>query len=102
MSYIIYNTKTTRYLSNHPAVSTRMTHFKTLGSAKATLTREVKSTAKSRYPINVADFSIATQEDFAKIEKTETVISLMGGKVVTQSVNTPWCCNPSSETFWSM
>ena len=33
---------------------------------------------------------------------TKTVKSLMTGQDVVISEDTPWCCNPASETFWSM
>ena len=32
----------------------------------------------------------------------KTVKSLMTGKDVVIDADTPWCCNPASETFWSM
>ena len=35
-------------------------------------------------------------------DEVEEVVNLMSGKTVVQSVNTPWCCNVSSETYWSM
>jgi hypothetical protein len=31
-----------------------------------------------------------------------TVKSLMTGQEVQIEHDTPWCCNPASETFWSM
>jgi len=31
-----------------------------------------------------------------------TVKNLMTGKDVEIDYDTPWCCNPSSETYWSM
>jgi hypothetical protein len=31
-----------------------------------------------------------------------TVKNLMTGKPVQIDRDTPWCCNPASETFWSM
>ena len=31
-----------------------------------------------------------------------TVKSLMTGQDVEIDSNTPWCCNPASEAFWSM
>jgi hypothetical protein len=33
---------------------------------------------------------------------TKTVKSLMTGQDVEIPVDTPWCCNPASETYWSM
>lgn len=97
MSYIAYHKETTRYLKNHPKVKTDKTHFATEAAAKAAITREAK-----RGRIKAEDFTTASVEEFAKLEKTETVKSLMGGKEVEQSVNTPLCCDPSSETYWSM
>jgi hypothetical protein len=35
-------------------------------------------------------------------EKFKTVKNLMTGKDVVIESNTPWCCNPASETYWSM
>ena len=33
---------------------------------------------------------------------TKTVRNLMTGKPVVIPVNTPYCCDPSTETYWSM
>jgi hypothetical protein len=33
---------------------------------------------------------------------TKTVRSYMTGKEVVIDSDTPWCCNPASETYWSM
>jgi len=32
----------------------------------------------------------------------KTVKNLMTGKNVEIEADTPWCCNPASETYWSM
>jgi hypothetical protein len=32
----------------------------------------------------------------------KTVKNLMTGKDVQIDADTPWCCNPASETYWSM
>jgi hypothetical protein len=34
--------------------------------------------------------------------KTKIVENLIGGKLVRIGVNTPACCDPSTETYWSM
>lgn len=34
--------------------------------------------------------------------KMKTVKNLMSGKDVQIDRDTPWCCNPASETYWSM
>ena len=31
----------------------------------------------------------------------KTVKNLMTGKDIEIPVDTPWCCNPASETYWS-
>lgn len=33
---------------------------------------------------------------------TKTVKNLMTGEAVEIASDTPWCCNPASETYWSM
>jgi hypothetical protein len=97
MNYVVYHKDTTRYLCNHPKVRTTHTSFPVMKTAKAALTREVNRGAVKR-----EDFLIADVTSFASIEKTETVNSLMTGSPIKQSVNTPMCCDPSTETYWSM
>jgi hypothetical protein len=41
----------------------------------------------------------AACEEYGEVE---IVQNLMSGKDVVQSINTPLCCNVSSETYWSM
>ena len=36
------------------------------------------------------------------VPKMKTVKNLMTGAEVQIEHDTPWCCNPASETFWSM
>lgn len=95
--YVVFHKDTTRYLSRHPKVKTDKCLFASPATAKAALTREVNRGAVKR-----EDFLIDTIGNFVMIEKKETVKNLMSGKEVVQSVNTPWCCNPASETYWSM
>ena len=38
----------------------------------------------------------------APAPKTKVVKNLMTGKNIEIDADTPWCCNPASETFWSM
>ncbi len=93
MYYLAYNIKTTRYLPS------TLTHFATQSAAKAAITRAFNSgkiADKSEY--TVAD----NVEFYNNIEKTETVKNMMSGNDVEQSVNTPHCCDVSSETYWSM
>lgn len=97
MGYRAYHKETTRYLARHPKVKTNLEWFASAAAAKSAITREAK-----RGAINADDFAVMEANEFAKIEKTTTVKSLMSGADVVQSVNTPWCCNPASETYWSI
>jgi hypothetical protein len=39
---------------------------------------------------------------FEYFPTTVTVKNLMTGKDIEIDRDTPWCCNPASETYWSM
>ena len=99
MSFVIYNKETTQLHTE--LVSGRAywpKHFDTERGAKMVLTRNVN---KGKYKKD--EWAIADLATFkTNIEKTETRINLMSGKEFTQPVNTPLCCDPSSETYWSM
>jgi hypothetical protein len=89
MSYVIYNTETTRLAGG----SFNYKVYPTERGAKIALARLE----------NKSDFAIAEINHFyANIEKKETKRNMMSGKEFTQGVNTPLCCDPSSETYWSM
>ena len=45
---------------------------------------------------------VATFNDIRKNGPTKMVKSLMTGEMVEIARDTPWCCNPASETYWSM
>ena len=94
--YTVYNKETTRILAAGPF---KPQHWQSEGAAKAHLTRMAKADPE----LNKDDYAIApTREFFDSIEKKETVKNLLSGKDVVQSVNTPACCDPSCETYWSM
>lgn len=38
----------------------------------------------------------------AKLPKMKKVRSFMTGQIVTIPVDTPYCCDPSTETYWTM
>jgi len=44
------------------------------------------------------------EAELAKLEnpKTKKVRNLMSGKEIEIAADTPLCCDPSSETYWSM
>lgn len=93
--FIIFNKNTTRILDCRGVNSSR---YSSKAIAQAVLTKAIKN----GYVPNPEEYEILSSEEFHKIEKTEVVYSLMTGAPVVQSVNTPLCCDPSSETYWSM
>jgi hypothetical protein len=55
----------------------------------------------------IRDYARGVQESegVARVEYQEqwvTVRNLMSGQAVTIAADTPWCCNPASETYWTM
>lgn len=97
--FIIYNKETTMLVHELPGKRRDYVEksFATEGSAKAFLTRMVKAGAV-RDDYRIAD----AMYFYDKIEKYETRINMMSGKPFEQKVNTPLCCDPSSETYLSM
>jgi hypothetical protein len=95
MSFVIYNIATTQTIR---AKAYGKEYYETESAAKAGLTRLAK-----KGKVVAEECAISEIGNFRKnIEKYETVANLMSGKPVRQSVNTPLCCDPSSETYWSM
>jgi hypothetical protein len=97
--FVIYDKETTILVSG-PLGGVRNygpRQFATEQRAKAWLTRMVNKGADRNR------FAIADKTTFHReIEKTETKVNLMSNKPFAQLVNTPLCCDPSSETYWSM
>jgi len=69
--------------------------YKTFGSARATRTRLCR---KAGYAVD--QLSIIDTRYYKPRMVTRT--NLMTGAEFEEDVNTPNCCSPSSETFWSM
>lgn len=80
--------------------------YKTMPAAQAALTRmskryradllETVNDPQQRYGVAEANYFHTT------IEKSRTVKNIMNGAPVVETVNTPYYCSPSSETYWSM
>lgn len=85
MRYYVLNTE-----SN--IIAGRYNGYKTSAAAKAARTRFLKMAVDA--PI----LAIVSEESLPK----RRVRNLMSGTEVDISVNTPLCCDPSSETYWSM
>jgi hypothetical protein len=97
MSYVIFETETTRLFRVWRQGYWQNATYADEGAAKTAMTKLAKAGK-----IDTSTHSIMERSEFNKIEKTETVINLMSGQPVVQSVNTPRCCDVSSELYWSM
>ena len=69
--------------------------YKTFGAAQGTRTRLCRKAGWSVDQLNIV--SRATYR-----APKMTVKNLMTGAPVEIDADTPWCCNPASETYWSM
>jgi hypothetical protein len=100
MSYVIYHKETTRlFYIRARSVGCYTDSWKTAGACKATLTREEKKNPE----FNRDDYAIAEKADFhANIEKSITKRNPFTGKDITMPINTPACCDPTTETYHSM
>jgi hypothetical protein len=91
MSYVVYNTQTTRIVGSR---STK--YWKREAAAKAHLTR------MGKMGYTVAEFAVAeTNTFYNSIETSVTKVNLMSGKEYQEQANTPLSCSPASETYWS-
>lgn len=94
--YVIYNIDTTIIVSERPSWDVPV--YATVGAAKAGLTRLVRKGKVRREECGIAEYN----EFHNNIELQVTKHNLMTGDEFSQPVNTPRCCDPSSETYWSM
>jgi hypothetical protein len=65
------------------------------GMDRDTVGRELNDLAQVLYPA-------AQGWRFDVQPATKTVKNLMTGQMIEIAADTPWCCDPSSETYWSM
>lgn len=96
MTYVVYNTKST----------IKMKTFATETGAKRSTTcmnrNAVDRAAKYNDPI-VDVYAYTDEENYNKnVVYKKTVKNLISGKDVEIDSNTPACCDPSTETYWSM
>ena len=88
MSYIVF-------LTANPHADKRV--FKTAGGAKRSVTCSNRNQGSSVY-----DFMESTLFYIKYPVGTKVVKNLMTGKDIRIAEDTPYCCDPSSERFWSM
>jgi len=79
--------------------------YKTMGAAKAALTRIAKAEGLLKTDPNYAEYRYAIAETnyfHDSIEKSRTRKSLMSGVEFSEPVNTPAYMSAASESYWSM
>lgn len=86
MAYIVYNIETSRIEDTYRSET----------SAKRERTRLNNRAGAVKFAYAAADVY------YAEIEQQVERVNLMTGKTFKESVNTPYYCSPSSETYWSM
>lgn len=94
MGYVVYEVKTGRRVSDLRGQALSKS-YKTEAAAEACRTRLVR---KQGY--QYCELAVTTQELLPK--RTRKVRNLMTGKEIDIDVNTPFCCDPSTETYYSM
>ena len=102
--FVIYDKKTSAILEIRKANGQRSSHYYGIGAARAALTRFSKKNAMACPKSDpTPKYAIAEREYYAKnIERMVERTNMMSGKKFMESINTPYYCSPSSETYWSM
>ena len=100
-TYVIYNKATSAILK----IGTNPGQYSGMGAARAALTRFNKKSGiwpiDPLYPEYV--YGIAEiNHYYSTIERTVTRKNLISGIEYKESVNTPLCCSPASESYWSI
>jgi hypothetical protein len=98
--FVVYNKTTSAIVKLG-----RYEQFYGIGAAKAAITREAKKSlllvGADNHPSTV--LAVAERGDyFARIEQQVERVNAVTGAKFMESVNTPYFCSPSSETYWSM
>lgn len=90
MSYVVVSSGTGLIVTDGP---NRTRAYKTFAAAKATRTRLC---SKAGWRVNQLKIVARDSYRAPKI----TVKSLMSNALVEIDADTPWCCNPASESYW--
>lgn len=99
MSYVVYEKESTKRIDNLMGGPRDKTSFATMASAKAARTRFLKSQMAF-----AADAIVIEEADkfYKEIENDVHGVSAQDGKTpVTVKANTPYCCDPRFERYWS-
>lgn len=97
--YVVYEKESTKRIDGLNG-GPELTGFLTMAAAKAARTRFLKK----QLVYGADDILIAESDKFyAEIEKTIKGVSAQDGKTpVEVKANTPYCCDPRFERYWSM
>jgi hypothetical protein len=105
MSFVIVNTKygTLERAKNGMNSFAEERHAKTAVAAKMRRRNaRVASGMNPKFELADGQLKIMTAEAYrADFAQTKKVRNLMSGKEIEISVNTPGCCDPSQERYWS-
>jgi hypothetical protein len=98
MSYVVYEKASTKRIDGLNGGPDK-TCYPTQGAAKAARTQFLKA----QLVYTAEDILIAESTEFyASIEKDVHGVSAQDGKTpVTVKANTPYCCDPRFERYWS-
>jgi hypothetical protein len=103
MAYVVYCTSDSRIVTEKRYGKET---YATESAAKAARTRMLKKPRKVNGELLVykpEDLAVQDLQAYRMfIEQTVERVNLMTGKTFRESVNTPYYCSPSSETYWSM
>lgn len=100
MAYVVYEKESTKRIDTLNGGVADRAQFATISAAKAARTRFLKAQlVYGADDILIADYT----EFYTNIEKTVHGVSAQDGKTpVTVKANTPYCCDPRFERYWSM
>lgn len=89
----------------HKESTLMMKAVKTEAGAKRSTTCMNRKALNNHYSklTDPAPYAYTDLENYEKnVVKMKKVINLLSGKEIEIASNTPACCDPSSETYWSM
>ena len=106
--WIVYNKETTALVRYTSKNGNETSQYYGIGAAKAAVTRMQKQYLKDNGLMvsndgPLFDYNIADRDHYQKnIAKTVTRKNLMTGLEYQEDINTPMCCSPVTERFWTM
>lgn len=85
-----------RFVVYHRASTQMMKVFNLESAAKRSKTCMNRNAGSNQYAYTFEDVY------YKEVVKMKKVKNLMTGKEIEIPSDTPWCCDPSSETYWTM